>query len=121
MEISKVKCWFWGALLCVMFICPNSFAVTDILFLVDTTGSMGGVSSVKATLEGIIDAIETDSCPESILFGVADYRNYVDGGKYAAYGVNLAQPFTSNVEDALLAINGLGGGDERVPKNWTGV
>jgi uncharacterized repeat protein (TIGR01451 family) len=91
-----------------------SFAVTDVLFLVDSTGSMNGLSNFKTAFNGIIDAIETDSCPETIMYGLADYKNYADGGKYAAYGVNLDQPFTPSSQDVKSAINGLmagGGGD----------
>lgn len=87
--------------------CLNSFAATDILFLVDTTGSMGGVDTAKTVFKDIITAIETDSCPESIMYALADYRNRVDGGHYEAYGVNLDQPFTNSAEGAKDAITDL--------------
>ncbi len=95
----------------LVFCSIHSFAVTDVLFLVDTTGSMGGINSIKTAFEGIIAAIEADSCPDTIMFSVADYRNYDDGGNYAAYGVNLVQPFTSNIQNVRDAIDGLTTGD----------
>ncbi len=94
----------------------RSFAATDVLFLIDTTGSMGGLNIFKTVLTDILTAIDANSlCPETVTYGVADYRNYTDGGNYTAYGVNLVLPFTSSVQAALTAINGLtadGGGDD---------
>ncbi len=94
----------------------RSFAATDVLFLIDTTGSMGGLNIFKTVLTDILAGIDANSlCPETVLYGVADHRNYTDGGNYQAYGVNLVLPFTSSVQDALTAINGLtadGGGDD---------
>ena len=76
---------------------------------------MSGLETFKTILDGILAAIDTDSaCPETIIYGVADYRNYTDGGNYQAYGVNLVQPFTPSVLTAMSAIEGLtasGGGD----------
>jgi len=91
------------------------FATTDVLFLVDSTGSMNGLLIFQAAFNDIIDAIEADSCPENIMYSIADYRNRSDGGNYTAYGVNLDQPFTKSALEAQLAISGLtaaGGGDE---------
>ena len=94
----------------------HSVAATDVLFLVDTTGSMGGLNTFKTVLIDILTAIDANSlCPETLMYAVADHRNYTDGGNYSAYGVNLVQPFTSNAQVARSAINGLtadGGGDE---------
>jgi uncharacterized repeat protein (TIGR01451 family) len=92
-----------------------SFAATDVLFLVDTTASMGGIEALQMAMKDILAAINADSpCSDSIMYAVADYRNYADGGNYQAYGVNLVQPFTSSVLTALSAVAGLsagGGGD----------
>ena len=93
-----------------------SFAATDVLFLIDTTGSMSGIENLKTALDGILGAVNGESpCSDGIMYGVADYRNYVDGGNYSAYGVNLDQPFTSSLLATLSAIDGLttgNGGDE---------
>lgn len=90
----------------------SSFAATDVLFLVDTTGSMSGLSNFKTAFNGILEAIATNSsCPETIMYGVADYRNYTDGDNYTAYGVNLDQPFTYSTQAVSSAINGLATGD----------
>jgi uncharacterized repeat protein (TIGR01451 family) len=86
-------------------------AATDVLFLVDSTGSMNNLSNFKTAFEGIIEAINTNSaCPETIKYGIADYKNYADGGNYQAYGVNLDEPFTSSYQDALSAMDNLGAG-----------
>jgi uncharacterized repeat protein (TIGR01451 family) len=93
---------------------PYGLATTDVLFLVDTTGSMSGIGNIKTAFSGILDALANSSCPQIIRYGVADYRNYTDGGNYQAYGVNLVLPFTSSIEDTWSAINGLSvgyGGD----------
>ena len=59
------------------------FAATDVLFLVDSTGSMGGLSNFQAAFSGIIEAIEADSpCSDIIMYALADYKNYTDGGNY---------------------------------------
>ncbi len=93
----------------------RGFAATDVLFLIDTTGSMSGLNNFKTVLVDILSAIDANSlCPETIKYGVADYRNYTDGGNYTAYGVNLVQPFTPSIQSVQSAINGLsanGGGD----------
>jgi len=53
-----------------------SFAATDVLFLIDTTGSMSGIENVKTALNGIIAAIDANApCSDTIMYGVADYRN----------------------------------------------
>jgi uncharacterized repeat protein (TIGR01451 family) len=104
------KLFFILAVLCITGV--SAFAVTDVLFLVDSTGSMDGLINFQAAFNDIITAIETDSCPETIMYAVSDHRNYTDGENYSAYGVNLVQPFTSSVQDVRSAIDGLtaGGG-----------
>ena len=76
---------------------------------------MGGVENFKTALDGILAAVNADSpCSGTVMYGVADYRNYDDGGNYQAYGVNLDLPFTYNVTEAMSAIDALvagGGGD----------
>jgi len=99
-------------LLSVMCFSSNVRGATDILFLVDSTASMEGLNHFKTALSGILEAIDANSlCPETIMYGVADYRNYMDGGSYQAYGVNLVQPFTYSTQDTLSSINGLTKGD----------
>ncbi len=80
----------------VVIACSVSvFAATDVLFLIDSTGSMGGLENFKTALDGILAAVNADSpCSGTVMYGVADYRNYDDGGNYQAYGVNLVEPFT---------------------------
>jgi len=95
---------------------PYGLAATDVLFLIDTTGSMSGLNNFKAILDNLVAAINENSlCPETLMYGVADYRNYTDGGNYQSYGLNLVLPFTDSIQDALSALYGLtadGGGDE---------
>jgi parallel beta-helix repeat protein len=87
----------------------------DVLFLTDTTGSMGSyIGGIKTALSGILSAIDACLPDLDINYAVADYKDYTDGGKYTTYGVNLRQPFTSDTVAVQTAINGLsavGGGD----------
>jgi len=102
-------CFLVFVCLCVTGIC--SFAATDVLFLVDTTGSMSGIGNIKTAFSSILNALAHSPCPQVIRYSVADYRNYTDGGNYTAYGVNLVQPFTSSTQETWSAINGLVSGD----------
>lgn len=78
----------------------------DVLFLTDTTTSMGGyINGIKAAFDGILSSIDSGLPGLDIKYGVADYRNYQDGGNYAAYGLNLRQSFTSDTTAAQSAIN----------------
>lgn len=91
------------------------YPATDVLFFVDSTGSMGGLSNFQTAFSDIIEAIDANSpCPDTIMYALADYKNYADGGNYQTYGVNLDQSFTYSTQDLLSAINALtagGGGD----------
>ncbi len=99
----------------VINLSASVFAATDVLFLIDSTGSMGSLENFKTILQEILTAVNADSpCSGTVMYGVADYRNYDDGGNYQAYGVNLVEPFTFSVMDAMSAIDALsagGGGD----------
>lgn len=104
----------------------------DVLFLTDTTGSMGGyIYGIKTAFSGIVSAIETAYGGSlDINYGVADYRNYTDGGSYTAHGITLRQSFTDNTAAVQSAINGYyasGGADgpesqlkamETLSANW---
>ncbi len=96
----------------------------DVLFLTDTTLSMGGyINDLKDALSGIFAAIGEFMPGLDIEYGVADYKDYGDGGNYQAYGVNLIQPFTSNTNAVQAAINGLsaGGGNDHPESQLTGM
>jgi hypothetical protein len=112
--MEALRLLFMGAVMAITGL--HSAAATDVLFLVDTTGSMEGLSNSQTAIRGILAAIDANSpCSEDTLYGVADYKNYVDGGHYQAYGVHLVKPFTSGIQETLSAINGLtanGGGDD---------
>lgn len=80
----------------------------DVLFLIDTTGSMYSfITNMRTALSGILTAIEARLPGMDIQYAVADYRNYRDGGNYTTYGVNLRQPFTSSATLVQTAINSL--------------
>jgi len=83
----------------------------DVLFLTDTTGSMGGyIAGIRSAFSGILDAIDVSLPGLDIEYAVADYRNYTDGGNYTAYGVNLRRSFTADTTSVHDAINGLSAG-----------
>lgn len=104
----------------------------DILFLTDTTGSMGSyIYNVRVNFSTILAAVQAALPSMDLRYGVADYRNFTDGGNYSAYGVNLDQAFTSNTASVQSALNSLyaSGGDDTpesqfkamktVAANWT--
>jgi len=106
----------------------------DVMFLTDTTGSMGGIiNGIKTAFSGIQTAIATAYPSLDIEYGVSDYRNYTDGGNYTAYGVNLRSAFTSSSAATQAAINtysASGGADGQesqlkamvnLANNWTSV
>jgi hypothetical protein len=106
--------------------------MADVLFLTDTTGSMSGyINNFKTALNGILTAINNAAPGLNIMYSVADYRNFTDGGNYQTFGVNLIQPFTSNTALVNAAINGMnasGGADwaeshlkgmVNIAANWT--
>ena len=83
-------------------------AKADVLFLTDSTGSMGAyISGLRATLDDIISGIDASLGDVDIKYGVADYKDYRDWGNYTNYGVNLRQAFTDNTAAVKSAINSM--------------
>lgn len=80
----------------------------DVLFIVDTTGSMGGaISSVQTGLSGIVSSIAGN-----VAYGVAQYKDATAGGDSFDYQLN--QAITTNNAAVQTALNNLsagGGGD----------
>lgn len=91
--------------------CGCICSCTDLLFLIDTTGSMGGqLNAFRAAMNTVVDKFNSPTCR----WGVANYKDFEDGGPYAN-GWRVNTNFTNNVGAAQNAINGLfhsGGGDE---------
>lgn len=80
----------------------------DVLLLTDTTGSMGAyISGIRDAFGDILSTIAADLPGADIEYGVADYKDYRDGGNYTAYGVNLRQPFTSDTVAVQTVMNGM--------------
>jgi hypothetical protein len=80
MKIALGLCLVFGV---VGITSTHTFAATDVLFLIDSTGSMLGLDSFKMALNRILGAIGADSaCSDTIMYGVADYKNYTDGGNF---------------------------------------
>jgi len=110
---------FWSNSLCSV-----AGGKTDVLFLTDTTGSMAGhIANFKTALGGILTAINISLPGADIEYGVADYRNYNDGGNYQTYGMNLIQSFTSDTNAVQAAINSMaaGGGDDTAESHLKGM
>jgi len=85
----------------------------EVLFLTDTTGSMGGyIGGIQTAFSGIQSAIAT-AYGSSVSYAVADYKDYDRmGAPYDTVGINLRQSFTTNTAAVQTAINGMtaGGG-----------
>ena len=83
-------------------------AKADVLFLTDSTGSMGAyISGLRATLDDIISGIDASLGDADIKYGIADYKDYRDWGNYTNYGVNLRQAFTDDTAAVKSAINSM--------------
>lgn len=88
----------------------------DIVFVVDTTGSMGGViGSVRNNLTAIVDNLAGST--RSFRVGVVSYRDFVDRtGNSNDYPSRVDTPLTSDRDAIAAAISSLtasGGGDYR--------
>jgi len=88
----------------------------DIVFAVDTTGSMGGViGSVRSNLTAIVDNLASST--RSFRVGVVSYRDFEERTGYSSdYSSRVDTPLTSDREAIAAAISSLtanGGGDYR--------
>ncbi|MHC4744948.1 MAG: vWA domain-containing protein [Planctomycetota bacterium] len=87
----------------------------DVLFLTDSTGSMGAyISGISDAFGDILSTIATGLPGIDVHYGVADYKDYRDGGDYRDLGLFLRQPFTSDtaaVDAAIADMYAVGGYD----------
>ncbi len=88
----------------------------DIMFLVDTTGSMTGtINAVRSELStvivpGIVRAIGPGS---DVRYGMADHRDFAEGGA-GDYALQVLQPLNANAmlsQNATTRMAASGGGD----------
>lgn len=90
----------------------------DIVFLADTTGSMGGsIANVRTNASAILSQIQ--GAQPTAQFAVAEYKDESDGAA-AVYRVD--QQLTGNAADVVTGINAWsasGGGD--APEAWIGA
>lgn len=88
----------------------------DILFLVDTTGSMGGfINTLHSVMPDILEVIRASVPTATLRWAVVGYRDVEDGGNYSTSGYTLHQAFTSSDTTTVTTIGNLsasGGGDE---------
>ena len=133
MRLSVVTRWHYAAAIFVLgvaalaFTLPNQAkaatpAHTDVMFVFDTTGSMGGaIDEAQAQIQEAMTQIGA-SLPD-VQFGlseVSDYNDVVNPGEFE-YGIGdgfapwtLHVPITSNqsaISAALLGLEANGGGD----------
>lgn len=92
---------------------PAERPVVDVVFALDTTGSMSGLlDSAKQKIWGIANQLATGQPRPIVRFGLVFYRD-----KYDAY-VTEATPLTDDIDavyEKLLTANAAGGGDN--PEN----
>lgn len=133
MRLSVVTRWHYAAAVFVLGAAVFAFALpkqasaatpahTDVMFVFDTTGSMGGaIDEAQAEIQEAMAQIGA-SLPD-VQFGlseVSDYNDVVNPGEFE-YGIGdgfvpwtLHVPITSNrsaIEAALLSLEAHGGGD----------
>jgi von Willebrand factor type A domain len=80
----------------------------DLVFLIDTTGSMTPyIDAVKASANEIVQAIDLEGFDSRI--AIADYRDYPEWpyGGSMDYPYNLDLPFSNNTNSIISSINGL--------------
>ena len=80
---------------------------TDIVFVIDTTGSMSGaIDSVKRDASQIARAIQTMS--RSARFSLISYQDHpIQGDNPADYPAKTHLNFTSDIDQFITAVNGL--------------
>ena len=86
----------------------------DVLFLTDTTGSMGSyITTIKSIFSPLATSV-AELLPEvDFRWAAASYRDYEDGGNYLD-GIQVDQTFTATIATVQTAIDGwsaAGGGD----------
>lgn len=88
----------------------------DIMFLVDTTGSMSGtITAVRNELSsvivpGIVRAIGPGA---DVRYGMSEHKDFANGG--AEFSLNVLQPLNANPmlsQNATTRLSATGGGDE---------
>jgi hypothetical protein len=76
----------------------------DIMFLADTTGSMGGaIGDVQTNVQNVINAVR--GAQPTAEFGVSQYKDQEHGCPSDPFDFNLDQPLTSNDADVVTAVN----------------
>jgi hypothetical protein len=87
--------------------CNNS----DILIVIDTSGSMGGViNALQDLVNELGQGLDSDTCR----WGVVEYRDITDGGDFTD-GWHIVLPFSGDIFDLSNAVESLsagGGGDQ---------
>ncbi len=87
---------------------PPPLPKLDLVFLIDTTSSMGDdIVAVKAAASEIVEAIDLEGFDSRI--AIADYRDYpqLPYGGSTDYVYNLNLPFSSDKDTIISSINGL--------------
>ena len=92
----------------------DSKADIDVVFIIDTTGSMeDNIAQVRADLESLVAQLAADT--NSFRVAVVSYRDFSERtGDSIDYPARVDQTFTNNVADIQAAIDSLtagGGGD----------
>jgi len=93
---------------------PPSSGSADIVFVVDTTGSMGGaIDSAKAAARDLVRSVSARTT--SARFALVDYRDFPERtGDPGDYPAKLRQDFTSDpnaIDAAVQELEVAGGGD----------
>jgi len=90
---------------------PATTQPSDTVFVIDSTGSMGGeISSVQANVVGLAQAIASKS--SSFRFALVDYKD--DAANDSPYQSRVDVPFTTNTTTFSTGVNQIiasGGGD----------
>jgi len=108
-----------GLLLSISFYSKNKVSAqskcvtdADIVFAIDSTGSMVGViGEAKSRAMDIMNSLESALPGADLRFGVVDFRDYADGGSWPYIERQILTRDKSAVQSAINIISAGGGGD----------
>ncbi|MGN0654058.1 MAG: leucine-rich repeat protein, partial [Oscillospiraceae bacterium] len=96
--------------------------VLDLVFVIDTTGSMGGeISVVKQNITNYANRLANSNIPYYI--AVVDYRDFADRAADSDYPYSILFDFTNNNDEILSGVNklSLGNGGDTEETVYSGL
>ncbi len=103
--------------------CGEPFVgVLDLVFVIDTTGSMGGeIDVVKRNIADYVHRLEESNIPHYI--AVVDFRDFSDRADSYDYPYSVVQDFTNDLDEILAGVDrlNLGNGGDTPETVYSGL